>query len=141
MFNEDYMNNYGENLSRFMECVRRDLKAPKLPFFVGELCTKTIWGMDLRPRMYAISVGQKEASLGTITRPISPRRTLVWRLVAAWDFITTTGPSVNSNTASTTPPTSDRSNVTRLPNEPSVLGHPKGSTIQLVVGRSSQYGR
>ena len=61
MFNEDYMNNYGENLSRFMECVRRDLKAPKLPFFVGELCTKTIWGMDLRPRMYAISVGQKEA--------------------------------------------------------------------------------
>ncbi len=61
MFNEDYMNNYGDHLTRFMECVRRDLKAPELPFYIGELCTKTIWGMDLRPRMYAISVGQKEA--------------------------------------------------------------------------------
>ena len=26
---------------------------------MGELCTKTIWGMDLRPRMHAISVGQR----------------------------------------------------------------------------------
>jgi len=33
-----------------------------LKFFVGELCTKTIWGMDLRPRMYAISVGQKSVA-------------------------------------------------------------------------------
>ena len=30
-----------------------------LPIYIGELCTKTIWGMDLRPRMYAISQGQK----------------------------------------------------------------------------------
>ena len=61
MFNEEYMKNYGKNLTRFIECVRRDLKTPELPFYIGELCTKTIWGMDLRPRMYAISVGQKEA--------------------------------------------------------------------------------
>jgi hypothetical protein len=59
MFNEDYMANYGKNLKNFLAKWRRDLKAPQLKFYVGELCTKTIWGMDLRPRMYAISQGQK----------------------------------------------------------------------------------
>lgn len=59
MFNEDYMASYGENLSRFLACWRRDLEAPDLRFYIGELCTKTIWGMDLRPRMHAISVGQR----------------------------------------------------------------------------------
>jgi len=62
MFNKDYMPNYGKNLKRFLACWRRDLKTPKLKFYIGELCTKTIWGMDLRPRMYAISLGQKEVS-------------------------------------------------------------------------------
>lgn len=62
MFNEDYMANYGTNLANFMKCVRRDLETPDLKFYVGELCTKTIWGMDLRPRMYAISLGQKEVT-------------------------------------------------------------------------------
>ena len=60
MFNKDYMPNYGKNLKNFLAKWRRDLKTPKLKFYVGELCTKTIWGMDLRPRMYAISRGQKE---------------------------------------------------------------------------------
>lgn len=59
MFNETYMADYGANLKRFFACWRRDLGLPDLKFYVGELCTKTIWGMDLRPRMYAISVGQK----------------------------------------------------------------------------------
>ena len=59
MFNQEYMDNYGRNLKHFLECWRRDLKSPNLRFYIGELCTKTIWGMDLRPRMYAISVGQK----------------------------------------------------------------------------------
>ncbi len=59
MFNEDYMANYGTNLKNFLACWRRDLKAPQLKFYIGELCTKTIWGMDLRPRMYAISLGQR----------------------------------------------------------------------------------
>jgi len=59
MFNEDYMANYGANLKNFLACWRRDLKAAQLKFYIGELCTKTIWGMDLRPRMYAISLGQK----------------------------------------------------------------------------------
>lgn len=59
MFNEDYMANYGRNLKNFLAKWHRDLKAPRLKFYVGELCTKTVWGMDLRPRMYAISQGQK----------------------------------------------------------------------------------
>ncbi|MDB4534760.1 sialate O-acetylesterase [Vicingaceae bacterium] len=59
MFEEEYMANYGKNLKNFLAKWRRDLKAPALKFYIGELCTKTIWGMDLRPRMYAISKGQK----------------------------------------------------------------------------------
>jgi len=59
MFNPDYMPNYGKNLENFLASWRRDLQVPDLKFYIGELCTKTIWGMDLRPRMYAISLGQK----------------------------------------------------------------------------------
>lgn len=59
MFNEEYMASYGNNLKNFLSSWRRDLEAPNLRFYIGELCTKTIWGMDLRPRMYAISQGQK----------------------------------------------------------------------------------
>lgn len=62
MFDQGYMANYGRNLKNFLACWRRDLKAPELRFYIGELCTKTIWGMDLRPRMYAISLGQKEVT-------------------------------------------------------------------------------
>lgn len=62
MFNPDHMNNYGRNLKNFLSCWRRDLNAPELRFYIGELCTKTIWGMDLRPRMYAISLGQREVT-------------------------------------------------------------------------------
>jgi len=62
MFEKDYMPNYGKNLKNLLACWRRDLKSPKLRFYIGELCTKTIWGMDLRPRMYEISLGQKEVA-------------------------------------------------------------------------------
>lgn len=62
MFNKQYMDNYGRNLKNFLASWRRDLNAPGLRFYIGELCTKTIWGMDLRPRMYAISLGQKEVT-------------------------------------------------------------------------------
>lgn len=58
MFEASYMPAYGQNLAGFVSAVRRDLEAPALRFYVGELCTKTIWGMDLRPRMYAIRNGQ-----------------------------------------------------------------------------------
>ncbi|MCP4786681.1 MAG: sialate O-acetylesterase [Fuerstiella sp.] len=59
MFNEQYMADYGKNLANFLARWRHDLGTPELKFYIGELCTKTIWGMDLRPRMYAISRGQK----------------------------------------------------------------------------------
>ena len=62
MFNQEYMDNYGRNLKNFVASWRRDLKSPELRFYIGELCTKTIWGMDLRPRMYAISLGQKKVT-------------------------------------------------------------------------------
>lgn len=59
MFEEEYMSQYGKNLKNFLARWRRDLKTPKLKFYIGELCTKTVWGMDMRPRMYAISQGQR----------------------------------------------------------------------------------
>ena len=59
MFNAEYMASYGNNLKKYLARWRKDLKTPDLRFYIGELCTKTIWGMDLRPRMYAISQGQK----------------------------------------------------------------------------------
>jgi hypothetical protein len=62
MFDDGYMSNYGKNLKNFIARWRRDLGAPNLKFYIGELCTKTIWGMDLRPQMYAISLGQREVT-------------------------------------------------------------------------------
>lgn len=59
MFNKDFKPNYGKNLKNFLARWRRDLKAPNLRFYIGELCTKTIWGMDNRENMYAIRAGQK----------------------------------------------------------------------------------
>ncbi|MCY3001533.1 MAG: hypothetical protein NTV21_06985 [Planctomycetota bacterium] len=58
MFEDGAMEKYAANLERFIACWRRDLGVPQLRFYVGELCTKTIWGMDLRPSMYKISVAQ-----------------------------------------------------------------------------------
>lgn len=62
MFNETYLANYGPNLKNYLSRWRKDLNLPDLKFYIGELCTKTIWGMDLRPRMYAISEGQKSVT-------------------------------------------------------------------------------
>ncbi|MFT7677809.1 MAG: hypothetical protein ACI8QC_001795, partial [Planctomycetota bacterium] len=62
MFDEGYREAYGKNLANLLASWRRDLKVPELPFYIGELCTKTIWGMDLRPRMHEISVGQKQVT-------------------------------------------------------------------------------
>lgn len=62
MFDDGYRAAYGANLTNFMKRVRRDLAAPGLRFYVGELCTKTIWGMDLRPRMADIARGQRAAT-------------------------------------------------------------------------------
>ena len=59
MFNKEFKPNYGKNLKNFLASWRRDLKTPNLKFHIGELCTKTIWGMDNRENMYAIRAGQK----------------------------------------------------------------------------------
>ncbi len=59
MFNKEFKPNYGKNLKNFLAAWRRDLKTPDLKFYIGELCTKTIWGMDNRENMYAIRAGQK----------------------------------------------------------------------------------
>ena len=72
MFNGDYMESYGKNLRRFLASWRRDLKTPGLKFYIGELCTKTIWGMDLRPRMYAISLGQREVTSSDVLAEYVP---------------------------------------------------------------------
>ena len=59
MFDEKFKLNYGKNLKNFLAKWRRDLEVPDLKFYIGELCTKTIWGMDNRENMYAIRTGQK----------------------------------------------------------------------------------
>lgn len=62
MFDEAFRPRYGDNLANFIACWRRDLGVPELPFYVGELCTKTIWGMDNRAPMHAIEVGQRQVA-------------------------------------------------------------------------------
>ena len=59
MFDDGFRRDYGKNLARFVACWRRDLRAPQLRFYVGELCTKTIWGMDNRANMHGIERGQR----------------------------------------------------------------------------------
>ena len=62
MFDKVFKPNYGANLRNFLASWRRDLNAPKLKFYIGELSTKTIWGMDNRDNMYAIRAGQKSVT-------------------------------------------------------------------------------
>lgn len=59
MFDKAFKSTYGRNLKNFLACWRRDLRSPELRFYIGEHCTKTIWGMDNRDNMYAIRAGQK----------------------------------------------------------------------------------
>ena len=61
MFDRALKPAYAANLKNFMESWRRDLKAPGLKFYIGELCTKTIWGMDNRTNMLGVRTGQKAA--------------------------------------------------------------------------------
>lgn len=59
MFDADYKAAYADNLANFIACWRRDLELPELPFFIGELCTKSVWGMDHRANMDAIDRAQR----------------------------------------------------------------------------------
>ncbi len=62
MFTPEFKPKYGENLKNFIASWRRDLNTPDLKFYIGELCTKTIWGMDNRDNMYAIREGQQQVT-------------------------------------------------------------------------------
>jgi hypothetical protein len=62
MFDKKFKPVYGPNLKNFIANWRRDLNAPNLRFYIGELCTKTIWGMDNRENMHAIRMGQKSVA-------------------------------------------------------------------------------
>ena len=62
MFDDGFRRSYGDNLARFLACWRRDLAAPRLRFYLGELCTKTIWGMDNRVPMDAIARAQRQVA-------------------------------------------------------------------------------
>ncbi len=59
MFDDGFKAAYAKNLRNFLASWRRDLKTPGLRFYIGELCTKTIWGMDNRDNMHAIRTAQK----------------------------------------------------------------------------------
>ncbi|MEI7575680.1 MAG: sialate O-acetylesterase [Armatimonadota bacterium] len=59
MFSRELKPAYAKNLKNFLASWRRDLNIPKLNFYIGELCTKTIWGMDNRENMHAIRTAQK----------------------------------------------------------------------------------
>ncbi len=59
MFHKDFKPAYAKNLTNFIASWRRDLKTPGLRFYIGELCTKTVWGMDNRENMHAIRTAQK----------------------------------------------------------------------------------
>jgi hypothetical protein len=59
MFDREFKPAYAGNLQNFIARWRHDLKAPELRFYIGELCTKTIWGMDNRDNMLAIRTAQK----------------------------------------------------------------------------------
>lgn len=62
MFNKAFKPIYAANLKNFIASWRRDLKVPNLKFYIGELCTKTIWGMDNRDNMLAIRTAQKSVT-------------------------------------------------------------------------------
>lgn len=59
MFDDAFRGRYGANLANFVAAWRRDLRAPQLRFYLGELCTKTVWGMDNRANMHGIELGQR----------------------------------------------------------------------------------
>ena len=60
MFDNEFKVAYAANLKKFIASWRRDLGVHDLPFYIGELSCKTVWGMDNRSNMYAISLAQKQ---------------------------------------------------------------------------------
>ena len=59
MLDPELMTGYGERLERFISRVRKDLQAPELPFFIGEISDKGIWGLDHRRNMQVVREQQR----------------------------------------------------------------------------------
>jgi hypothetical protein len=51
---------YAANLTRIIVSLRRDLNAPQLPWFIGEVSEKGIWGMDNRSNLAILRQQQDE---------------------------------------------------------------------------------
>ena len=62
MFQDKFKAAYAANLANFIKRWRSDLESPKLPFWIGELCTKTVWGMDNRANMHAIETAKRKVA-------------------------------------------------------------------------------
>ncbi len=64
MLNRDLMTGYGERLTAFIARFRTDLGAPELPWFVGEISDKGIWGLDHRRNMQVVRAQQRQVAVG-----------------------------------------------------------------------------
>ncbi len=61
MINTDYTDAYAENMARFIRDVRKDLKAPRLPFVIGQLGVDGVKN-DLNPKTVAFKEAQARAA-------------------------------------------------------------------------------
>ncbi len=59
MFDGEGIETYEKNLRLFIQSIRKGFKQPELPFFIGQISTKGIWGIDNRRRVAKICVQQK----------------------------------------------------------------------------------
>ena len=60
MLNRDLVKDYAANLRRIIDAFGEQLEAPDLPWFVGEVSDKGIWGMDHRSNMRQLREQQRK---------------------------------------------------------------------------------
>lgn len=61
MLNRELNGQYGARLQAFVPRLRKDLAAPDLKFFIGEISEKGIWGMDHRQQLASVKKQQRIA--------------------------------------------------------------------------------
>jgi hypothetical protein len=61
MLSDELVKGYGERLQHFIAAMRSALDAPKLPFLIGEISDKGIWGLDHRRNMQELRKQQQGA--------------------------------------------------------------------------------
>ncbi|MFT7619728.1 MAG: hypothetical protein ACI97A_003385 [Planctomycetota bacterium] len=59
MLSQKLLPDYGQRLEAFIKRVRKELEKPNLPFFVGEISDKGIWGLDNRRNMQQLRAQQR----------------------------------------------------------------------------------